>query len=134
MNPEITWLLESTFVYDEVRQLTRDNPQVAVSPDLFARWYSYHYAHSATMGVRRMIDRGSKSSSLERLLRDILKHRASVTRAWHSTLYHANQDDQDAAELTFSNIAGKGQGVLPASVVHRDLARLAHCRTTLAVC
>ena len=131
MNPEITWLLESMFVYKAVGDLLTTNPRVSASPDLFGRWYSYHYAHSASSGVRRMIDRDARSISLVRLLSDIRKHRTSITRAWHLSMYPPDRNNQHTADLTFSNIAGAGQPSLPAQVVQADLKLLEACRTAM---
>lgn len=106
--------------YQGIVEAVRENPRIQKPGDIH-RWMAIHYVAGAVIGIRRLVDRDSRSPSFWRLLFELLQYPSVLTRASHGALYRANRY---MADRTFDAIVGRGRSCLGPGVIRRDLRLL----------
>ena len=118
---EMEQLFVSREVYIEVRNIIASNPSIRHNNRLYA-WMSWNYVQSTLIAVRRLLAPRRDSASLIRLLADMEKHCALLTRDAHVRLYSEDQPWQ--AHGTFDGLAGEGAPSFPKQQLEADRHQL----------
>jgi hypothetical protein len=115
---DIGW---SRDIFRDVLEMIRTNPTINKA-NQFYDWIAVNYAHSMLMGIRRHVDRDTRSMSMARLLDEMLADCPLLTREMHVALYR--RDLRRVGESTFDRLAGCGEPTLPRKIVEDDIARI----------
>lgn len=108
-------------VYIEVRNIIASNPTIRHNNRLYA-WMSWNYVQSMLIAVRRLLGTTKGSVSLTRLLSDMERHCALLTRNARVRLYPEDQPWQ--AHGTFDGLAGEGAPSFPKRQLEADRLQL----------
>lgn len=140
IKPEVVTLLLHRQVFVRVREIAQANPDLP--PSYFIGLFQETYGNSQAVGVRRLVDRGSRPVSLVRLLSEIESMADQFTVKWFVGLWGADDKfEEHAARKSFGeHFGGKVGDHLDPDVISKDRERLievarpvvAHVDTTLA--
>jgi hypothetical protein len=117
---ELAVLLRKRRIYNDLGDVVKANPSTR-SPGAFVDWMVTNYVTAICIGVRRLLDKDPRSISFGRLLFEMLQYPGVVSRQSLRAIYG---DQKFLADLTFSNIVGRGKSVLPTTKVRSDLRAL----------
>lgn len=121
---EVADILQQHFIFWEVQEVIRRNPQLSKVRSHFFQWMGEVFAASAAVAVRRQVDSHDDSVCLRRLLREIKEYAPIVTREFYlglitqsgsvgEWLIETNND-------TFDKWAGVGGAHVDATLVEAD--------------
>lgn len=116
-------LLTSHDVFEEVARIVKTNTKIQ-SPALYHRWLNNNYLSSVSTGIRRLSDRSRKSLSLYRLIEDMSRHPAVITRDYFTSTYPKWMRKEGLADYDYDRFATKKSNVLSVPRLKKDLSRL----------
>jgi len=98
---DIGWLLTSHDVFLAIQEAFKKNKDIR-QPTLVYRWITSNYAAQVSTGVRRLVDKDTRTVSLYRLLQDISEHPDVITRRYFVERHirgSPKEEQADEAEL-----------------------------------
>lgn len=110
-------------IYRQVGKIIDQNPRIQLESSFYS-WMSEVYAAAMAIGVRRQLDRDSRSISMQNLLREIRQCPGALSRS--SYVAHARRDPylRDALHRQFDRLAGARQPHISLRAIATDLTTL----------
>lgn len=125
MQNDLTHLLGKRELFWGLQDVAKENPNI-LKHGAFFDWMCQNYIAAAAIGIRTFTDQSCDVHSLWRMLYEMLEHPGVLSRRSHVSLYRGVpvQRDFDLANLSFDNIAGKGNKAVKQSDIKKDLSEL----------
>lgn len=120
---QVTRLLYGRVIFEGLNEIIAANPDTA-KPANFANWCANNYAHHAAVQVRRQIDRDPRSISLLRLMEDVGKNHALITREWAVSHYSSEMREDGYADEQFDQWAGAGGSCVDPAIIKCHTSKL----------
>jgi len=124
---ELVLLESDRFFYREYLKIIEDNPKLSGKNHFFI-WISENYIYSASMGVRRVMDRrkNNNASSLLKLLKEIKKDSRILSRKRYASLFENTgfADDHYYINMCFDKLVGKGKNYISPDEVEKDIENI----------
>ena len=118
-------LLGSRLFFREFMSIVEANPKL---PDnnYFIIWLWENYLRNAAIGVRRFLDKDTRSVSLYLLLKDIRENHEILSRERYTALFKGTRyaDDFDYINIGFDELVGEGKEHIEPADVEDDIKKL----------
>ena len=119
----VTDLVQKRAVWWTLQQVFLNNP--TLPPSGLFDFLVINYVESASVGVRRLVDRDARTTSLMRLLQRMLDHPDLLTRERFIETREGNTPIDDFVSQRFDEFAGEpGHDHVPCDAIQRDIDRL----------
>jgi hypothetical protein len=132
IHADVRSLLMSRQIFWEIQKIVDANAKLQEQPGLFNQWLATNYVVAATVGIRRQLDRDSRSVSLVRLLTEVavtIEERPDIlSRANFVKNYRP-----ETAERDYDKLVGAEQQRVDVTFVHCDLDRFCAAADTETV-
>ncbi|MFZ1082362.1 MAG: hypothetical protein WAO19_10610 [Candidatus Kryptoniota bacterium] len=119
---DVRGLLISRFIFKEVQKIIAANPSIQIESS-FYEWIGYVYATHAVIGVRRQVDKDTRSVSLVQVLEVIEKNNAFFTVKRFQRLYPKSLK-RNVAPRVFKRFSGARLAHLNPVFVSKDIRTL----------
>lgn len=130
---DVRSLLLSRQIFWEIQRIIGANAKLQEQPPLFNRWLATNYVVAATAGIRRQLDRDSRSVSLVRSLTDVevtLEERPCIlSRA--NFVKNYRPELRETAERDYDELVGAGEQCVDVAFVRYDLDRFCAAAETV---
>ncbi len=120
---DIQQVLVNRHIFRETMAVVQVNPKIKTD-DTFYVWMRMVYSQAAVVAVRRQADLRKDVTSLARLLGEIGKSPAVISRARFVILYTNSNLPADLGHRDFDKFAGKGEPCISVAMVRQDLDQL----------
>lgn len=120
---DIQQTLVNRHIFRETMAVVQANPKIQTD-DTFYSWMRMVHSQAAVVAIRRQADRRKDVASLARLLGEIGKSPAVVSRNRFVALYTANDLPADMGHRDFDKFAGKGEPHISTAMVQQDIDQL----------
>lgn len=113
-------------IFWEVQEIIHNNAELATMQSAFFEWMGSVFAHSAAVAVRRQIKSDHQSISLLRLLEELKKYPAIITREYFVSIC-ADPSDPLSVEYaydSFDSHAGQGKSHLDPVKIEADIQEI----------
>ncbi len=104
---QVSWIMLDRTILRRIMEIVQDRYCADDAYD-FARWCAYNYVESITIRLRRQVDTNTKSVSLVRLLTDIERQAARISRTWFISHYPDRLVQDGVADTDFNAWAKPG--------------------------
>ena len=135
IHTDVRSLLLSRQVFWEIQKIVGANAKLQEQPGLFNQWLATNYVVAATVGIRRQLDRDSRSVSLVRLLTEVevtIEERPNIlSRA--NFVKNYRPELRETAERHYDKLVGAEQQRADVTFVRCDLARFCAAAATETV-
>ena len=121
----VSKLLENRFFFREFMSIVEANPQLPEN-NYFIVWIWENYLYNAAIGIRRFMDKDTKSVSLYLLLKDIKENPEILSRERYTALFKDTgfADDYNYINQCFDKLVGEGKDHIDPTDVEGDIKRL----------
>lgn len=118
-------LLLGAEIFWEVQKILAANPR-ALSHRLFNDWIATNHGIATAVGIRRQLDKDSRSVSLKKLLIEIeaTLHTSPELLSRANFLRHFRPELESRADAQFSELVGANTTRVESAYVERDIKRL----------
>ncbi|OGS04903.1 MAG: hypothetical protein A3G41_01810 [Elusimicrobia bacterium RIFCSPLOWO2_12_FULL_59_9] len=120
---DIQQALVNRHIFRETLAVVQANPRIQTD-DTFYSWMRTVYSQAAVVAVRRQADRRKDVVSLARLLDEIRKSPAVISRDRFVALYTAGRLPAHLGHRDFDKFAGADEPSISAAMIEKDLAQL----------
>lgn len=121
----VSKLLANRFFFREFMSIMKTNPQLPEN-NYFIVWIWENYLYNAAIGVRRFVDKDTRSVSLYLLLMDIKENPEILSRERYTVLFKDSgfADDYNYINQCFDKLVGEGKDHIDPADVEGDIKRL----------
>lgn len=119
---DVRGLLISRFIFKEIQKIIAANPAIQVESS-FYEWMGFVYATHAVVGVRRHIDRDTRSESLIQMLETIENNCVAFTKIRFQRLYPKHLRALVAVKV-FKMFSGPRLDHVNPAIVRKDIRTL----------
>jgi len=118
-------LLLNRLFFREFMSIVEANPQLPEN-NYFIVWMWENYLYNAAIGVRRFVDKDTRSVSLYLLLKDIKENNEILSRERYTALFKDTgfADDFDYINRGFDELVGEGKKHIEPADVEDDINKL----------
>jgi hypothetical protein len=121
----VSKLLENRLFFREFMSIVEANSELPEN-NYFIVWIWENYLLNAAIGVRRFVDKDSRSISLYLLLKDIMKNPKILSRERYTALFKDTgfADDYNYINYCFDKLVGEGKDYIDPADVEEDIKKL----------
>ncbi len=121
----ISDLLWNRLFFQEFMSIVEANSQLPEN-NYFVVWIWENYLYNAAIGVRRFLDKDTRSVSLYLLLKDIRENHEILSRERYTALFKGTRyaDDFDYINIGFDELVGEGKEHIEPADVEDDIKKL----------
>jgi hypothetical protein len=123
IHTNVEQLLIKRYILREVDKIIQTNPRIH-KPSSFYQWMGNVYFESAAMGIRRQIDRDTRSISFVRMLDEIQRKPEILSRGRFVSLYSDPNIRALIADREFDRLVGDGRSYINPDDVRKDSVKL----------
>lgn len=117
----LTVLMSNRFFFREFQKIRENNPKLNVNNHFF-NWIWEDYIYSASMGVRRLVDRDPKTNSLYILLKEIKNNPEILSRERYISIFVMDSGfSREEASMFFDRLVGEGKQHVDPTRVQGDI-------------
>ena len=120
---DVTNLSVNRHIFREVQKIVEANPRIHLASD-FYEWMGSVYAHYASIGLRRQIDKDERTISLRRLLEKIKDQPEVLSRERYVALWDDPVLRKRFADGQFNEFTGPGKPHIDPAMVEEDVSQL----------
>ena len=134
---DLRGLLLNRYIYKETQAIVRANPAIHIA-SIFYEWLAVQYTTTASVGIRRQMDRDNDSISLWRLLNAIKSNPQVLSRERFVRFFAEYNEDliievggqavnfgpNNIGSLQYDGLVGEGQPCIPTTQIDSQIAEL----------
>jgi hypothetical protein len=120
---DVTSLSMSRHIFWAVQEMIEANPKIQLA-STFYKWMGSAYGVSQSIGLRRQIDPRRDTISFRRLLEEIARQPAVISRKRYVALYRNPVLREEVADQHFDRFAGVGKPHINRAMVRKDCDQL----------